>query len=53
MEQTKRQALAERKWLETYKPPAKVSGKYLYTVPEHVYAGVGGFARLHRERNGN
>ena len=42
----RRAQVGERKWLETYRPPSRVSERYLYPVPEHVYAGVGGFAKL-------
>jgi hypothetical protein len=42
----RRAEIAERKWLDTYRPPARVSGRHLYAVPEYVYAGVGGYKEL-------
>jgi len=37
---------AERKWLDTYKPPARISGKHITPIDPAIYAGVGGFNKL-------
>lgn len=37
---------AERKWLEMYKAPARISGKHLIPIDPAIYAGVGGFKTI-------
>ena len=46
-------AALELKWINTSFSPLTISGQYIFPVPVHVYAGVGGFRELnkrHRQR---
>lgn len=43
-EQRARQA--ERKWLDSYRPPARISGKHITPIDPAVFAGVGGFKAI-------
>jgi hypothetical protein len=43
----KRRYLAERKWLDSYRPPTpRISGKHLIPIPPHVYESAGGFKKV-------
>jgi len=45
----KRIAAAEQKWFDTYKPQGRVSGKYLFPMPDYVYAPAGGYSEIDRK----
>lgn len=45
----KKRAVAEKKWLDTYKPRGRISGQFLTPIPEHVYAPAGGLDKLRNQ----
>jgi hypothetical protein len=43
----KRRQIAERKWLESYRPPERrVSGEFYYPIPREVFDSLGGVDKV-------